>query len=400
MILLLQKGIKSLQLRINEYLDKIHDGALSSLTGSAFSQARKKLHHTVFRELNNRCIVPVFYEGTYNVWDGLRILAVDGSKIRLPLETETEKEFGRKRSANSANKPYYSEALASVLYDVGNRIVLGSFLEPIQVGERELARRHLDVLDKNEDLVIYDRGYMGYLLFALHIQRQILFLCRCQKSSYLEVRELFEKDCAVSSKTITITPSKEARRNMQLWGIKDKKLKESITVRFVRVVLKTGEIEVLATTLLDEEKYPNEIFADLYNERWGAETYYDIIKNRLECEHFSGKSAESVRQDFFSTIFLTNLESIVSKRPEDVLGGKTGNRYPQKVNKNVSFNALKYKAYELLASDEDIETTLERLERLFLMNPTIVRKERAPPRKQISDYDRNRFLKHSRKHCF
>jgi hypothetical protein len=37
-----------------------------------------------------------------------------------------------------------------------------------------------------------------------------------------------------------------------------------LTVRFVRVKLATGEYEVLATSLLDQNKYPPTIFKELY----------------------------------------------------------------------------------------------------------------------------------------
>jgi hypothetical protein len=38
-----------------------------------------------------------------------------------------------------------------------------------------------------------------------------------------------------------------------------------MTVRFVRVRLSTGEIEVLVTSLLDEKKYLALMFKELYN---------------------------------------------------------------------------------------------------------------------------------------
>ena len=399
-ILLLQKGMMSLQLRLNEYLEKMRDKGINSVSGSAFSQARNKLCHGVFKELNTRCVVPLFYTGTYNVWEGRRILAVDGSKIRLPFEENIKEEYGVRKNSNSTRKPECCMALASVLYDVGNRIVLDADIEPITVSERELAYRHLSVLGEGRDLIIYDRGYMGYSIFAIHKEKKKDFLCRCQQSCFKGVDELFQKDCPIKTKTIQLIPNRSAKRQMQAWGIDNTESFQKITVRFVRVVLKTGEIEVLATSLLDENQFPNEIFSDLYFERWGAETYYDLIKNRLELENFSGKTAESVKQDFFSTIFLTNFESVLTKSADSILKRKKGNQYPQKVNKAVSFNALKNNVYELLLSENNPEKILPKLESLFLSNPTIIRKDRDPPRKKIRDDDRVHFLKRLRKHCF
>jgi hypothetical protein len=42
-------------------------------------------------------------------------------------------------------------------------------------------------------------------------------------------------------------------------------LPEKMTVRFVRVRYRCGEIEVLVTSLLDEKKYLALVFKELYN---------------------------------------------------------------------------------------------------------------------------------------
>lgn len=44
---------------------------------------------------------------------------------------------------------------------------------------------------------------------------------------------------------------------------------KSFKIRLVKVFLENGEIEVLATSLLDEEKYPYSEFKGLYFSRWG-----------------------------------------------------------------------------------------------------------------------------------
>ena len=103
-VLLLQKGIKSLQLRINEFLGQMIGRNIFSMSGSAFCKARKKLQHTVFQALNAQVVVPTFYEGTYNVWEDMRILAVDGSKVRLPFTEDIKKEFGIKRNQNTVRQ--------------------------------------------------------------------------------------------------------------------------------------------------------------------------------------------------------------------------------------------------------------------------------------------------------
>jgi len=58
-------------------------------------------------------------------------------------------------------------------------------------------------------------------------------------------------------------------------------LDEKRYTSFVRVRLSTGEIEVLVTSLLDEKRYTAQMFKELYNLRWGVEGFYGVIKERV-----------------------------------------------------------------------------------------------------------------------
>ena len=61
------------------------------------------------------------------------------------------------------------------------------------------------------------------------------------------------------------------------------------------------------------------------------------MKGRLSLENFTGKTVESIKQDFWSSVFITNLESIMTADLE-----KRGVQVDRKIiNKAVSFNAIK-----------------------------------------------------------
>ncbi len=55
----------------------------------------------------------------------------------------------------------------------------------------------------------------------------------------------------------------------------------------------------------------------LYGVRWGVETFFSRIKGRLCLENFTGKTVESVRQDFWSTVFISNFETLATEGIED-----------------------------------------------------------------------------------
>lgn len=77
-------------------------------------------------------------------------------------------------------------------------------------------------------------------------------------------------------------------------------------LRLIRIE-NNESVAVLATSLIDTQQYPIDIFNDLYHDRWPIEEDYKAIKCRMELENFSGKSALSIYQDFHAKVFAKNL---------------------------------------------------------------------------------------------
>jgi len=121
----------------------------------------------------------------------------------------------------------------------------------------------------------------------------------------------------------------------------------------------------------------------------------------LALENFTGKTAESIRQDFWSTIFISNLETILTEDIEQKINAeKSDENKPVKVNKAVSFNTIKNLAFEIFFTEKDQSILFEKLDRLFSMNTVVVRKDRTVPRKKISATRSFNFQKRMRKHVF
>lgn len=126
------------------------------------------LKHTFFVALNREVVLRTMYEGgtsNYQILHGLRILAIDGSKVQLPTNAETRKVFGcfdchspQSHGQGSKVGGEHSYGLASVLYDVLNRAAVDAVLAHSHSYEVDLAAGHLAYTEDN-DLVIYDRGY-------------------------------------------------------------------------------------------------------------------------------------------------------------------------------------------------------------------------------------------------
>ena len=129
------------------------------VTASAFSQVRYKVKHTAFIELNQKAVVESRYRDA-DFW-GFRVLAVDGLKVRLPDTEEVRAAFGTIASSSGKNPQIQGEhpyALASVLYDVLNRIALDATLGRADAYEVDLAIGHLAHTGPT-DVLIMDRNY-------------------------------------------------------------------------------------------------------------------------------------------------------------------------------------------------------------------------------------------------
>jgi hypothetical protein len=397
-LIILRKSVKSLQLILNELFLSNH--LPSIVTSSAYTQARKKLKHTAFIELNERAIELYTNEGVVKRWKGYRVFGVDASKIILPDKKEIHEEFGTVRIKNQTIEASYSCAMFECRYDVLNKIAVQSSLQPGNTYEVALA---IDMLQKSapspegdKDLDIYDRGYASYEFLANLTYHARHYVVRCSKRSFKTANELFQESKQIGwSRIITIKAPKDVLKKVKSDG-----LPTEIKVRFVSVVLSTGEIEVLATSLFDES-ISREEFKELYFLRWGVEGFFNLVKGRLGLENFTGKSVESVRQDFWSTLFITNVESIFTKEIEIELNQeKSSSQLPQKINKSVSFNAIKNMAFDIFCSEKEQHIITDKLMQLFKKNTLVQRINRESPRKKISQRISHGFQKRKRKHVF
>jgi len=389
-----------LQIHLHEFLSHSDPGARTVGSG-ALTRARAKLSHSAYGALNSQILLPAVYcpaeAPRLRLWQGRRVLAVDSSLIRLPSTAELFTRFGRVECANKGGKSSvaYAPARISVLYDVLNPIGWDARLEPHTVGEIDLAREHLKQA-RQEDLLLCDRGYAGLYWFILMQAMKVDFVARCSQGSFGVAQELFKRQEAGVSVEVILSASSELKPQLRQAG-----LPLELRVRFVTVRLSTGELEVLATSLLDIKDYPTEAFAQIYHWRWGIETYYNRLKSRLDLEHWSGQTEESVRQDFHATVFLSNLESVLSRTAEQELAQATAHRSnPAQLNRAVCLHTLKNNIINLLASCQPVEKVLLQLQRLFKANPTPVRKERKAPRSETPPGQAYQYQRNIRKIIF
>jgi len=386
-----RKSVKSIQNILNEaetYLSNMLDEDLISISKSAYSQAREKIKYEAFIELCDNIKEQFYKEYEYEKYKGFRLLSVDGSMIILPNNEDIKKEFSTtnvKNQHKEKNKEIV-QARVSVLYDVLNNIIVDAKITDSKIHEVNITiDEHLKEIQE-EDLIIFDRGYPSYRLFAtISSKYKANYLIRMKTNMYKKhTKVLFEENSKIDDITVTIEPTYKELEELCI----EENLPQSIKVRFVKVILDDGEIEVLATSVLDKNILKTEDFKELYFKRWKIETYYEIMKNRLSLENFTGTSTLAIKQDFYATMFISNIEALVTYELNEELKNEhnENNKYKQKVNKSVSFNSIKNYAFELLYfPDKDIDEILDKIYQQLRSNKIAIRPNRKytrPTRKE------------------
>ena len=363
---------QNIQIELQKFLGEIR-GCVCSFTTSAFVQGRRKIKPDMFMDLN-AAIASDFYrdnDESVQLYRGHRLLAIDGPAINLPVSASTIAEYGFCNNQKRTDDVVI--ARVSVLCDVLNEIAIDGRLSGFSVGEVTLARQQLQ-LAQNGDIVIMDRAYTSFGAMHRMAGNGIHFICRC-KAAYSNAT----KDFVVSGKDDDILVLRP-KQNGSFNGLEYDK-SASLAVRMLRIPLKTGEQEVLVTSLLDAQSYPYDDFKELYFKRWAVETYYNRLKNIIGVEHFSGTSSGFILQEFYCALYISNMQTILTMDAQQQAREKYQHRaYGYKVNASLSLCFIRDRPIQLF-SNRPNESTMEEMTQLFVKNVVPLRPNRNFERK-------------------
>jgi hypothetical protein len=340
-----------LSVAFRRYSEKIGEGI--RMTEQSLSEARDKIKWEAFGELSET-VGKFAYTGDYARWNGYRVWGIDGSKYALPNYPEIGDYWGSEKGSPMAR--------GSILYDVMNYTVFDAQIEPLSVDERSMAKKHIEgLVDRmgphlDRELLIYDRGYPSEEMIDEHEKHGLYYVMRVRSKFNLDVDKQESNDGYV-----------------QIGGHR---------VRVVKVTLDTGEIETLLTNLTE-----NFDFKELYFLRWGVEKEYDVLKNTLEIENFSGRTETAIRQDFHIHIIASNMLAASFWEAQDIVDRQRNNlennKFEYKVNLAQASSVLRH--YLILAiiapTPRKRKRLLEKM-RIIMASAVIpIRPHRIVPRK-------------------
>lgn len=304
-------------------------------TKSSLTQARSSLCYKAFKRLN-LFLGKLFYRtGKIKKWKGFRILAVDGSTLRLPNHESLASKFSRHSFGAKKTVDRWMSRV-SFLYDVLNEVVIDAQMESFDTSEATLCDAHRGFMRKG-DLVIFDRYYASHYLFSILSHKKIHYLFRMRDHSWTCVKELMASQ--LKEKVVELQAYKYSKVAKKIPANVNKVVK----VRLIKQVTRSGEVKVFATSLLDKDQYTRSSIINLYKQRWGVEEAYKTLKARLDVIHFSGITLQAVQQDFYANVLLISLTSILKSQLPTKL--KTKNSTQNK-NKRVPIINNTYALYQ------------------------------------------------------
>jgi hypothetical protein len=142
----------------------------------------------------------------------------------------------------------------------------------------------LNLTKKSKDIVIFDRGYPSKAMIKYMNDTGYKYIFHLNKKFNAEIDNSDKKDFNI--------------------------IISDCNVRVIKLILPNNEIEMLATNL-SKTAFKTVEFNNLYHLRWGVETKYNTLKNKLDIENFSGKTIITFLQDFYATMFLSNIAAAI-----------------------------------------------------------------------------------------
>ena len=260
-----------------------------SLSKSAFSKARKKLSYKVIELINREFVKENQVKNTYK---GLRLFAIDGTKLTMPDSPELEFIF--KKPKNKISNAYMPQATMVACLDLTSNLTSEIEIGSCDTSEKELALKFLPNIEK-KSLVITDR-YFGNRIFFYNCEKEKLFYLSRIKSgnrAMIEVKKFINSKMKSAVVNINIIEKDCTLKVRLIRGSKDK----------------DGNIIVYATNLLNKNLFHSKELIMLYKERWVIETYFNRLKNILNIRKFHSRSYNEVMQEIYGSILYANITS-------------------------------------------------------------------------------------------
>lgn len=295
------------QADLEDFVEDNFTTDIQQITRQAFSKQRTYIHPIVFKEISKQYLLEINYHKNYDffkTYKGFRLFGGDGSDFEIPDFEEVRKEFQIK-DTEKYRKP--AQAKFSSIMDLLNGFILDGIIGNYKQAELPLMHKNIeniqDLITPKKSIFIFDRGYNAMELYANIMSMNSYFIVRLKDRNYIDDRyKITENDTEIQ---LEITKDRLKKFHNKTLKEKYSKIKH-LNLRILTITLENGTTESLLTNILDKN-FTIEDFQKLYNLRWGIETNYNTMKNRLNIENYTGKRKITIKQDIYSKFLKYNI---------------------------------------------------------------------------------------------
>jgi hypothetical protein len=323
---------------------------------AAFSAARYKIKPAFFQALN-ALVVKHIETLIPTTWKGYQLIAFDGSTISLPPSAQIKKIFGIFAQTVKGTKTCMAQVL--ICFDVLSNYVLASKIDKMEVGEKSLLRMMLPEIKATNAIFILDRGFGNFSICKMFEKQNFKYCIRLstQISSFAKTA----MNCAESDFITFWEPSEMERSNCK----QHRQDTTAIKVRVSKVLLDTGEIELLVSNLFDAGAINDTEMKQLYFMRWGIEEGIKKLKPKMKLEHFGCRKMEGIYQEFYAHIFMMNVVAIMGNEAQQSIDVKVKERKRKyKYNWQNAYRHVRDKIIVLLNSRNIYKTIKELIKKI------------------------------------
>lgn len=267
------------------------------VTEEAFAMARRQLPLRFWRALFQR--LRQRYEQRFAEamrWkDRWRVLAVDGSDVRLPNRAILADFFGRAQSGHGQSRQPQGRLVA--LCSVFTGFCLAFVFMPRRFTEH-LALRHLLRHLRPHDLLLADCGFFSYAAIWHLPQRGADFLLRLsqQAAGFARCLHRLQPNDAI----VQFCPTAAIRRK---WPA----LPDHLVGRLIRYQRPGFRVSWLLTSITDPQQASADELIDLYHRRWQIETLYREWKHSLDIQRLCSHTPAGLTKEIHAHLLLINL---------------------------------------------------------------------------------------------
>lgn len=357
MVFLFKVAKKSLQIECNFLAELTGE---EPVTKQAMSKARTKIGISAFQELHRDMIQDHYENNPQYLWKGYRVFGADGSTLQLPDEGNIPEFFGD-------HFKYVSLARIVQYVELTTDTIVAPCIAPYAISEDAMARGILPDLVKrmrsygqDRQLYVYDRGFASHQLAVEHLELGVDYLVRVPRNFNPEIEELVNR---AQEKDFEIDIERE-----------DVNYKTRAVIKYL-----SSEQPLILLTSLSNKTFSAEEVVEAYRLRWRSEESYKFQKFLLQLENYTGRTVQTVLQDYWSGVFIATAMNLFFLEKEEEIHREEEEK-KTRVNKSVVFASMREDFLEALLTGDQSDRIFKKFDKLCRRFRVPIRPNRSYPR--------------------